>query len=285
MPVFKLFPRLSAPSLPPRRVRWMGVLFAACLLVVGAGSTAAYAQECSAAPAVTESPYNPAVNVGSSGDITLTVTAASGAPASCLDYMESPSLAGSDASDFSVLSTTCPTKGSSTSCTIVLAFTPPSAGSFAATVDIQNEYMNEVQQLTGAIPARGVVPTSSITVSPSALSCAGGAAGMAQSCGSITVTANGGPVTLGSTPLAISGGTEFQVSAGTCVAGSTIAEGSSCTSGPVTLTAPAPGSFTATVGVSTSNAGSGSVGVSGSAEAFQCTPNAAKEQYCLISPI
>lgn len=238
--------------------------------------------DCSYTPSV--NPVNcGSVNVGASAKCASVRWTLSGTPCAAVSATSSPTVSG--ASDFTVASFS----GSSdlSSDTLVIQFAPTTGGARSATINIPVSSYNGSGTASISVTGTGVQVYGTLGLSTSSLNCGTGVVGRSTNCGSITVTANGGAVTLASTlyTLTTSGG--LTVAGGTCTGGESLSSGQSCTIGPIELNAPSPGAYSGSITVQTSSSGSGSgtVSVSGSANAFTCVPNQATNAYCLVAPM
>ena len=222
------------------------------------------------------------VAVGSSTTCTVSISPNPNITYSCGDaYIEgAPGLSGTS-SEFTLLSTTCEASSYLKSCTATVQFSPTSDGSVYDEVVIPTDYGDYDFEVDGT----GGSSTGTVSVSSGTLSCGSIGVNQGAECGTITVSATGGSVTLASTPFTLSTTTGFQVSAGSCASGATIASGSSCTIGPIELLAGAAGPYSTTVTVNTQGSGSANVTVSGAVNSFVCVPNAAQNQYCALAPL
>ena len=204
----------------------------------------------------------PAVNAGSSstctGSITLT---ASGGPVT----LTATPFSNSDSTDFTVGLGTCTassTIASGSSCsTGTITFTPATAGTKADTVTVNAS--------AGSGTTFGITATASayLTVSPASLSCPTQGINTTGTCGTVTITANGGSVTLGAAPFS-SSDAEFVQAFGTCTANLVLTSGSTCTTGQLSFTPTTTGAKSTAVTIASSAANiaytASGTGVSGS---------------------
>lgn len=117
----------------------------------------------------------------------------------------------------------------------------------------------------------GTATVGSLSASSSSVSCPSTSVGSTSTCGTVTLTASGGAVTLGATPLSLTDSVNFTVPNGTCTANLALSTGSSCTTGTIVFSPTYNGSLTNTV---TANATTGSgttFNVSGSVSGSACT--------------
>ena len=161
-------------------------------------------------------------------------------------------------------------------CPVTLSISPTAAGPYSTEVSVDGYYV----YVTG----NGEQLYGTLSLSTSTLSCGTATVGIVENCGTVTLSASGATVTLPSPLYTLSAPSGFEVTGGTCAAGEALAAGQSCTI-DVELKAPSPGAYSTSLQVSTAHSGSGSVSVSGSALAFQCHPDAALHEYCLVNPM
>lgn len=220
------------------------------------------------------------VNIGSSAKCASVTWSQSGSPCSAM-YPSSPTVSGD--SDFTVASFSG--YADLSTYTLIVQFAPKAAGARSATINIAATSNAGPGTYSVSVNGTGVQVYGTVAISPSTLPCATTSVGTNEVCGTITVTANGGSVTLSSAPFTLSGGAGvFHLSGGSCAAGGSISSGGSCTEG-LTLSASNPGAYSSTITVNTSGSGSASLTTSGTVNAFQCAPDAAHGKYCLVSPL
>lgn len=247
-------------------------------------SHSAHAQYASCTYTATVNPVKcGSVNVGASAKCASVGWSSSGSPCETWSPSGSPTVSGN--SDFTVSSFSGYADLSTYS--LVIQFAPQAAGARSATVNINLTGNNGTASTSISVSGTGVQVYGTLGLSTSSLNCGTGVVGRSTNCGTITVTANGGAVTLASTPYTLTSSGGIVITGSTCTAGESLASGQSCTIGPVDLNASNPGAYSGTISVATSSSGSGSgtVSVSGNANAFTCVPNQTSNAYCLVAPM
>lgn len=208
----------------------------------------------------------PSTAVGSAAatqTVTVKSSLASGVSISALNV--------STTGDFAIQGGSCPTTttvGTGLSCTVIVAFTPTTAGARAGTLLIRHaDTLTPVAialsgSATGAAPPPATAPMAA--VSPSSLTLATTAIGGTSASQNVTVS-NSGNAGLLISSIATST-TEFAVVGGTCSAGGTVAAGSSCVVAVALQPSGSAGARSGTLTVAHNAAGSpGSVSLSGTA--------------------
>lgn len=188
----------------------------------------------------------PSTGVGSTANCTGTVvvTASGGS----IELSATP-IALSNGTEFSVASGTCTPNlflARYAFCTLgTVSFTPSAAGARSTQLSVSSTGGSATQSITGT----GTVGT--LSVSATAVNCGSAAVGTSANCqpGSILVTATGGPVTLGSTPLVSLNAAEFSVPTGNCTAGKVLTAGQNCSTGTPVFTPNGTGARTSTLTV------------------------------------
>jgi hypothetical protein len=184
------------------------------------------------------------------GTITLT---ANGGPV----VLASPSLIASDSVDFSTPEGSCLdglALADGDSCTVSgITFTPGIYGALTDTVTFNTT--------TGTGTTFALAGSSfSLTLQSSSFSCPPSVPGTPVNCGTLTLTAEGGAVTLDpAMPFAISD-SEFTIDPGTCIAGAVLAAYNTCTTGQVVFTPDGTGAHSVTISAQ-SNGGNPAVSI------------------------
>jgi len=185
-----------------------------------------------------------AVKVSNTGNAPLNIT--------------SISIVGTDASDFALATGTdaCgSTLAAGANCYIDVTFTPGSAGSFTATLQVTDNAAGSPQ--TAALTGTGTAPPApAVTLAPNPVVFASQTIGTTSATTTVTLT-NSGNATLTITGISITGTnpTDFATTTGNNPCGSTLAAGASC-SIYVTFTPASGVSFSATLSVADNAAGS-----------------------------
>ena len=160
-------------------------------------------------------------------------------------------IAGANPSDFAVATGTnaCgSTLAAGTSCSIYVTFTPASASSFAATLQVADNSAGSPQ--TSALTGTGTAaPAPAATLAPNPVVFASGAIGATSAATTVTLT-NSGTATLTISGITITGtnAAEFAMTTGSNACGSSLEAGASCNI-YVTFTAAAGVSYSATLSV------------------------------------
>jgi hypothetical protein len=210
-----------------------------------------------AAPAVTLTPSLafPSTTVGTtSSALVATLSNTGNAPLAVSQI----AIAGANPTDFALTPgpNSCTTLlPAGASCSLYVTFTPASAASFSATLQLTDNAAGSPQ--TSALTGAGTSPPApAVTFAPNPVVFAGQAIGVTSGITTVTLT-NSGNATLSITGISITGTnpTDFAMTAGSTPCGSTLAAGASCNVN-VTFTAPAAGSFSATLSVADNAAGS-----------------------------
>jgi N-acetylneuraminic acid mutarotase len=155
------------------------------------------------------------------------------------------SIIGANASNFAIASNTCSTLNLGATCTISVTFTPPTAGTFNATLSIADNAGNSPQSVP--LSGSGTATQELASITPSFLAFADQPVNTAS--GPVTVTlANIGSTALTGISSAITGAgaSAFAMQASTC--GTSLAAGASC-SISVTFTPSSTATFNATLTV------------------------------------
>ena len=176
---------------------------------------------------------------------------------------------------------------------LVITYTPTTYGSINYNnVALSSWGIPQGGTVSGSILITGTGAASKyLSVTPTVLPCGPSSVGSAFSCGTVTVSASGGSVTL-SSPIDVIGSSSgtLSVSSETCAAGMTLSSGQSCT---ITLSfnASAAGDWSGTFGVYSTDGEDGNVTLSGDANSAggggtaTCTPNSSEGQYCVLAPL
>jgi len=188
---------------------------------------------------------------------TLTLTAQNGAVT-----LAATPFVNSDSTDFTIPAGTCTggrTLNADQTCISgPITFTPHSVATLSATVTVET--------IGGAGPAvavTGIGTAGVASVTPTSLACAATTVGTPVSCGTVSVTAQGGPITLASTPLSLTGNPNYTVSAGTCVANQTLTVGQTCSTGAIVFDPSSAGTIAATLTISCGSGCSVAVALTG----------------------
>lgn len=191
------------------------------------------------------------VNVGSSSsNVTFTLSNASGSTVTGI----TPTFTGGNTGDFSNTGTgTCGSSlSNSSSCTIIVKFSPTATGSRTTTLNVADSAASSPQQ--SSLSGTGATPPTSVTLSPTSQSFGSSFVGVAATTQTFTLSNTGATTVTGITITFVTGNTgDFSNTGGTC--GSTLAGSSSCTI-IVTFTPSASGSRTTTLNVADSATGS-----------------------------
>jgi hypothetical protein len=186
----------------------------------------------------------------------------------------------SDAADFSVAAGACtPGKVLSLgqSCASgPVTFAPGTTGGKYSVLTVQASVGGAASiNLSGTATGTNPPPGKPVLTAGSTVACPATGVGLSAACaGTLTVTASGGPLTLGAVPLALSNATEFSVASGTCLSNVVLNANQSCTLGTVTFKPSAPGQRSTLVTLSTSN-GTATTSVAGSGVAGTLTASPA----------
>ena len=141
------------------------------------------------------------------------------------------------------------------SCSIYVTFTPASAASFTATLEVADNAAGSPQ--TSTLTGTGTPPPApAVTLAPNSVAFASQTIGVTSAATTVTLT-NSGNATLTITGISIAGTnpTDFAMTSGSSPCGGTLAAGASCTVS-VTFTPSAAGSFSATLSIANNAAGS-----------------------------
>jgi sugar lactone lactonase YvrE len=163
-------------------------------------------------------------------------------------------LSGTNASDFSILSNTCPAiLGNGATCSVSIAFKPLAAGTRSATMVLTDSAGNSPQ----SVPLSGVggtVTAPSISVTPATLTFGSLVVGTKSAAQGITLSnSSGTSVAINSFALTGANSADFSMSANTC--STTLASGSSC-SVSLVFTPGAVGSRSTSLNIADTAAGS-----------------------------
>jgi len=162
------------------------------------------------------------------------------------------SLSGANAGSFSIVSQTCgSTLAAGASCTISVTFSPPAAGSFAASLSVVDAVGTQTASLTGTgtAPAK---PQAALT--PASANFGSQTVGTTSAAQTFTVAnAGNAALTINSISLGGNNASEFTITSKTC--GTSLAASASCTIS-VTFAPTAAGSASATLSVSDNASGS-----------------------------
>lgn len=165
--------------------------------------------------------------------------------------VNSAALSGNAATDYVIATDTCSgsTLAASASCSIGLTFTPSEVGSRAASLTVTDSTGGAKAQSL-SLSGTGVAPTISLGSAPFAY----GAVTVATAA-TFTLT-NSGTAPLVISTIALTTGTQFKVTGGTCAVGGVVSNGSSCTV-IVTFTPSGKTTFTDTLTVQGTGVGTG----------------------------
>ena len=167
-------------------------------------------------------------------------------------------LAGANPTDFAIStgSNACATTlAANATCSIYITFTPASAASFTATLQVSDNATGSPQ--TSALTGTGTAPPApAVTFSPTSIAFATITTGTTSAASSVTLT-NTGNAALTITGITITGtnSTDFALATGDSACGSSLAAGASCIIN-VTFTPASAASFTASVSVADNASGS-----------------------------
>jgi len=187
------------------------------------------------AAATTSAPMS--VTISNTGSSSLTVTGVT--------------LAGANASAFSISQNACTTVASNSTCTIQVTFTPPAAASYLASISIADNATGSPQTVT--LSGTGIPGAPGISFAPTTL-----AAGqiLSGSVAPMTLTVNNtgtGPLTVSGTSITGTNAGTFSITSNSCT--TPVAAGSSCQI-VITFSPTTTGSFSATLSVSDNVTGS-----------------------------
>ena len=167
--------------------------------------------------------------------------------------VSSAAIGGAQASAFAISADGCSghAVAPGSSCSLQLAFTPPSSGSFNAALTLADDAPGAPQ----TVVLSGSGETSTVTVTPSALGFGAVAGGSTSSPEDITVTDSGsGELTVDGATIGGAQPSAFRISDDGC-AGMTISAGDSCTIA-VEYQPPAGGTYAATLSIADDGTGS-----------------------------
>ena len=177
----------------------------------------------------------------------------------------SPAITNSATGDFTVPLGACTSDkllADGESCTTgMITFTPQKAGAASSTVQVHT-----VAGLASTVTLNGLGVATEVQVSPSALDCGATDVGESISCGSVTITAVGGPITFGVPPFTVT--EDFTITPGECTEGRTLAAGQSCKTGAVIFTPQRSGPVTGTLTVHCGEDCEATISLKGIGDAF-----------------
>ena len=128
--------------------------------------------------------------------------------------------------DFAVASQTCTgtAVAPAGTCTVNVTFTPTATGTRTGSISLTDNAAGSPQSAT--LTGTGIAPVTTVTVTPTSLTFASTVVGASSTAQTATLK-NTGTTTANISSVALTGGTDFKLSSGTC--GSTLAAGASCT--------------------------------------------------------
>lgn len=199
----------------------------------------------STAPTITSSPLT--LTITNSGGGTLTISGAT--------------ISGTNANAFSISQNNCSSIAANVSCTLQVTFTPPSAGSYLAAINITDNAANSPQTVTLSGSSVGTAP--GISFSPTSLAAGQILSGSTAAMTLLVTNSGSSALSISGTNLSGANAGSFSIASSTCT--SAIAGGNTCQI-VLNFSPATTGSFTGTLSVADNVTGSPqTVALSGSA--------------------